>query len=128
MFALIIPLTGDGTQLPDHSLPPGWASGGRPNRPGHDLPGGGGRPDNSLPDEGGPDHVWWGGRRPPRPGHDLPEGPSPKAMHQAVPESSIPSHPPKPDPDKPGEWLLVAMGDGSVAWAWTETAEPPQPK
>ena len=103
MFALIIPLSGDGGQI-----------------------------DNSLPGGGRPDHIWGG--RPGRPGgghidNTLPEGPQPKGVHPAVAESSIPSHPAKPDPAKPGEWLLVAMGDGSVSWAWAETAPPaPQPK
>jgi hypothetical protein len=120
MFALIVPL-GGGDGFPDNSLPPGY-----------------GHPDQGLPD-GGPDHIWWGGRRPPRPDQGLPEGgghpshrplpPGTPTPHAAVAESSIPSHPPKPDPNKPGEWLLVAMGDGSVGWAWAETAPPPpQPK
>jgi hypothetical protein len=41
-----------------------------------------------------------------------------------VREADIPQHPDKPDTDNPGGWVLVALGDGTVGWAWMETSTP----
>ena len=45
-------------------------------------------------------------------------------MYAGVPESGIPVHPERPDPDAQGTWILVALGDRTVGWAWMETPTP----
>ena len=131
-------------------IDPGWGSGGidhvgggpifHPGHPDHGLPsrpdhiGGGpiyhpGHPDHGLP-SGPPEHAWWGGRDPNRPNQGLPGGGAePKSsLHAGVTESNIPSHPQTPDTEN-GEWVLVALGDRKMAWAWMSPAAPvPEPK
>ena len=116
---------------PDQGLPPGpvhpWWGGRFPPRPdqglpwppaypGHGLPPLPVRPDNSLPGSGIP---WW----------LLPFliGPA-GGVYAGVTESGIPIHPEKPDPTKPGTWILVGVGPGDVRWAWAPTPEAAEPK
>jgi hypothetical protein len=93
---------------PSHGLPqpplPGWGGGwGSGNYPSHGLPGSPGHPDHGLPPSAQPK----------------------SSMYAGVPESSIPSHADKPNPES-GEWVLVALGDRSMAWAWMEAAAQPK--
>ena len=130
MFALIIPLQG-------HDLPGfggGWGGaphpgGGpiyHPGHPDHGLPSHG-HPDQGLPG-GRPDHPWWGGRDPNRPDQGLPVTPTPKGnMYAAVPDTAIPDQPDAPNPAH-GEWVLVALGDRKMGWAWLDTAPVATPK
>jgi hypothetical protein len=119
-LALITPLSSDGSH-PDQGLPGGGG------HPGNWVPGAiAGRPDNSLPG-GRPEHPWWGGGSPNRPDNSLPDGAQPKGLHAGVQASAIP---PKPTaPAAVGEWVLVALGDGEVNWAWMgDPAPTPAPK
>ena len=102
---------------PDNSLPgsgmPSWGGGwGSGNRPDQGLPGQGGHPSHGLPGYGHPDQGLPGG------------GVEPKSsLYAGVPESGIPQHPDKPNPEGDGEWVLVALGDRTMKWAWLENTE-----
>lgn len=129
---------------PDHGLPSGppdhaWWGGGRPDRPGNDLPwapvhpgnrppgsGGGhpgnrppgswgGRPDQGLPGEQpGIDNSLPGGWG--RPDQGLP-GPQPKAYSAAIPPK-----PPESVNTEEGVWVIVDV-NGTLAWAWAQKPE-----
>ena len=105
---------------PSHGRPPGWDGppwGPHPGHglpyppvyPGHGLPPAPVYPNHGLPGSGIP---WW----------LLPIliGPA-GGVYSGVTESSIPVHPEKPDPTKPGTWILVAVAPGDVRWAWAPT-------
>ena len=121
-LAMIVPVFQDAGSLPGFgggipSQPhPGGGPIYHPGHPDHGLPVQPGHPGNRPPgSSGGPVDPGWGVGDPGHPDHGLPSTPQPKA---AVPESDIPPHPDKPDPSSDGEWILVALGDGTVGWAW----------
>ena len=142
-LAMIVPVSGGGESggHPSHPIyHPGHPDHGRPIDPGFGRPGGGGGVDPGWGVGGGAPPSWgggWGsGNRPDnslpgsgaRPDHGLPDPPQPKgSLHAALPESSIPSHPDKPNPDD-GEWVLVALGERNVSWAWMTSTPAPSPK
>jgi hypothetical protein len=124
-----------GGGMPDNSLP-GWSGG--PVDPGYGRPGGpypgnrppgswGGRPDNSLPGQPLPPHI---SNRPPgsgggRPDNSLPGGGYPSG--QPIPPGvatpygvAAATAPPASVDTAKGAWVLVALGDGVVVWAWAQ--------
>ena len=113
-LALITPLSHGGQPshpiyspiYPDQGLPPVNGSGGSPSHPIYHP----GHPDHGLPA---------------RPDQGLPGGGAQPQPHAAVQESDIPAHPDKPTGDS-GEWILVALGDGTVGWAWMDSAAQPK--
>lgn len=131
-LAYVIPVDGGGGH-PDQGLPPGF--GGRPD---NSLPGGGpvdpgfgqgrppgiwgpgqpgqpNRPGNALPGQPLPPHV---GGRPPQGGGRPDQGlPQPGATPHGVAAATAP--PAQVDPHN-GAWVLVALGDGMVVWAWAQ--------
>jgi hypothetical protein len=130
-LALITPVS---SGSPEHPIAPGgpppgiWPGGGHPSHPiapGGPPPGiwpGPGRPDQGLP--GSPPGIWGGA--PTYPDQGLPGGGQPAPL-PAYTEAQIGEHPDKPNPDAPGQWVLVAAG-GGVGWAWMEKpAAPPKP-
>lgn len=131
---------------PDQGLPPGY--GGYPSTgpiwpgsPGYPSTGPiypGGHPGHGLPI--GPGHpstgpIYPGGH----PGQGLPISPGYPSTgpiipgitphgYPAVTEAQIGDHPDKPDPTKPGAWVLISVAPYKVEWAWVpvEPVKPPE--
>lgn len=123
-----------GGEYPDQGLPgqPVYPSQG-PGFPTNPIaPGGGGQPSHPISPGGQPPYPSQGPGFPTQPiapgggggtpSHPIAPGGAP-TPYPGVLEATIPPHPEKPDPEKPGTWVLIALPSGAVNWAWLTQSE-----